>query len=135
MAKNIALMRQTLAAVEAHPEEWKQEHWRCKTGMCFAGWAAHLAGAQWETDEQPAYYANSLSPYRRKLMPAQVITPAGRRAFVGEYAAEVLGLDDDDDELLFNADNTLDDLRRLIDRYAAEAEAAEQIAAATKENA
>jgi hypothetical protein len=131
---NVALLKQTLAHIEAHPETWKQEYFRCGTGMCFAGWAAELHGAKW------AY------PAEAGWLRSELITPKSEDGVGTEpipiegYAAKILGIehtrryDDEDFEYdededfdlgtipLFEARNSLDDLRRLVAEICAEAE-------------
>lgn len=108
---NVALLRQTLAHIEANPDEWNQRHWRCGTGMCFAGWAATLAGGQWYEDDQ--------SVHRDELIAEDgdtgeydhggVIT-----VHVDDRARRILGLDEGQAERLFDAVNNLHDLRRIV---------------------
>ena len=42
-----ALAYDTLDHIKAHPETWNQGEWRCRTGMCYAGWLVTLAGGTW----------------------------------------------------------------------------------------
>lgn len=114
---NVPLLKETLAYIEAHPEEWDQSKWRCGTGACFAGHAAILHGAKW-----------------RNLAPddMRIIAPGGEVRYVDSYAREALGLKaevyvdhDGDTEFgveLFDGHNTLDDLRRIVGELCAQAE-------------
>lgn len=108
MSFNEELVRKALDAIKASPQEWDQAAWRCETGMCFAGFVAIAAGARWKDPED--------------LHGLEVIPPghkAGERLpDVAEFAAEALGLDLDEGLPLFDANNTIDDLERLIDDYA-----------------
>src|SRR5690606_2757920 len=44
---NADLLKRTLTHIETHPDTWNQAEYRCRTGLCFAGWAAVLAGGVW----------------------------------------------------------------------------------------
>jgi hypothetical protein len=100
---NEELARRALKAIEANPQEWDQDAWRCKTGMCFAGFVAYAAGATWD------------SPAKHDLT---VRTPNGGTAYVAGFAACELGFYNEDSEgavRLFSAYNTIEDLQSLID--------------------
>ena len=44
----IHLAQAALEQIKLHPETHKQADWRCKTGMCFAGWYGELdPAARW----------------------------------------------------------------------------------------
>lgn len=46
--RGYALFVEALAAIEENPQHWKQETWRCETGMCLAGWVVTLSDqADW----------------------------------------------------------------------------------------
>lgn len=45
--RGLALLDAAIAQIEAHPETWNQEVYRCGTGMCVAGWICELAGGRW----------------------------------------------------------------------------------------
>jgi len=96
---NLDLMNLTLAYIEANPKEWNQETWRCKTGCCFAGTAAMLAGWKWH-EKNDLYSPNVIRNGR-------VLT--ARRA-----ARRALGVDS---EILFYGKNTIEDLRRIVGEY------------------
>lgn len=51
---NVPLLDLTLATINYNPERHRQGAWRCGTGMCFAGWAAQLAGYQWAAESPDA---------------------------------------------------------------------------------
>jgi hypothetical protein len=101
---NEELARRALKEIKARPEEWEQDTWRCRTGMCFAGFVAFAAGATWastDTDD------------------ITVRTPDGRRKFVSSFAAEQLGIDNEGiaSRDLFSAYNTFEELERLVNEY------------------
>jgi hypothetical protein len=110
---NIDLLRKTMAHIEAHPETWEQAHWvsdkGCGTAYCFAGWTAALSGASIDSK-------------------GHVDLPDGMRMHVSDYAAQLLGIPLQDTfadavlevDHLFNGDNDLDALRRIVDELCAE---------------
>jgi hypothetical protein len=103
---NTELARRALKEIEARPKEWNQDAWRCRTGMCFAGFVAHAAGARWAS---------------RDWDELDVITSQGSREYVSEFAAQQLGFDGSESagaRQLFSAYNDLDDLKELVDEYA-----------------
>lgn len=98
---NTQLLQETIAAVLAQPEKHKQSEWRCETGMCFAGHAAMLAGAEW------AHPEDLTNPY--------IKTTGTLDVHVSNYAAEALGLDGLEEAVLFEGDNTTEDLVKMVD--------------------
>jgi hypothetical protein len=50
---NTELAYRVLDHITAHPETWNQEEWRCRSGQCFAGWAALMSGWQWNYPNDP----------------------------------------------------------------------------------
>lgn len=117
---NVALLRQTMAHIEANLDRWHQGEYRidlavidpecCGTAFCFAGWSAELSGAKW------AHAANDLQKNDLIETPDFYITAE-------LYAAELLGIEytrtGEGDIPLFDPDNTLDDLRRIVDELCA----------------
>lgn len=118
---NTALLRRTLAHIEANPAEWYQPNWRCGTGMCFAGWAVTLAGGKWLT--RPGEFGERfLEPTDGD--PQQDISKMsdGRRGVhVQLRAVRILGLDEELADRLFCATNSLDDLREIVAELCGEA--------------
>jgi hypothetical protein len=99
---NVHLLQQTLSYIETHPEEWQQGEWRCGTNACFAGHAALLAGARWvHPDHQFDDY---------------VITPDAQEVFVADFAQQVLELNGDQASVLFDADNSMANLRHIVNQ-------------------
>ena len=72
---NVDLMQKTMDYIEAHPEEWDQDEWRCETTMCFAGWAVALSGNY--------FFNDSIDATRKKN---------GRNIGIDSAAREELGL-------------------------------------------
>lgn len=104
---DIPAMRAVLAQIEAHPETWDQSTWRCQTGMCFAGWAAELS-----PDIQWTLGADAVSD--ESYHDAEV-TFDGCRTHVSFAAESVLGLSQDQADLLFASGNTLDEIKTIVD--------------------
>lgn len=106
---NAPLLRKTLEHIEHHPEEWKQDRWRCGSGMCFAGHAATIAGGRFLADTD-LLVAEDDDP------PEDVgqFCNGHRCVAVGDRAERVLGLTFDDRDRLFDSANTLDDLRCIV---------------------
>lgn len=107
---NVALLRQTLAYIEAHPEEWNQAHWHCGTAACFAGRAALLAGGNWVNDKSSCVVVAPDDP------PSDVFMVRGGEGhvLVEDRAKRVLGLTEEQADRLFAGGNNLDDLRSRV---------------------
>lgn len=95
---NVELLDKTLAQIEAHPETWKQDDWRCGTSMCFAGWASALAGGTFADDGDC------------------VVLPSGKTQFIWDHAQQVLGLSDIQGDALFYGGNDMVALRAIVGR-------------------
>jgi len=112
---NVELLDRTLAHVEAHESEWNQANWRCRSGMCFAGWAATIDGGKWAFPET-AMWDEGTDP-RACLVPVDD-DPEGEVVdgvvHVENRAPRVLGLTYEQSDDLFFELNTLDDLRRIV---------------------
>ncbi len=124
---------------------WKQDEWRCASGMCFAGHAVDMAGWRWVLEDWLAKDAQSVA---RKALPAVMIyviapdfvpddltdtperawghhlTPecglAGVRVMSAAQAADYLlsaeaGVDAVSEHGLFEANNSLHRLERIIE--------------------
>jgi len=91
------------------PSEWDQSVWGrtdskgCGTACCIAGRQALLDGGQFV-------------PGRWSVTAARM--PGGRVVDISEYAGNRLGLTETQAEALFSEDNSLTDLRKIIDRIA-----------------
>jgi len=126
MSPNVPLLRQTMAQIEAHPEQWDQGSWTkeltCGTAYCFAGWAAVLSGARFAKNAYSQEFRSCVIPPGR-ILPVDV----------ADYAADLLGVehyetersDEDNYVHLFNGGNDLDDLRQIVDELCADAEVTE----------
>lgn len=112
MTVNVPLLRKTLEHVESHPEEWTQDIWLCRTSACFAGHAVLIDGGKWGETENSVFVRAEPEDD-----PADVRTPIageGPMVTVPERARRILGIGYTDSRRLFDSDNTLDDLRRIV---------------------
>ena len=91
---NKELMLNTLAAIKANPQHWDQTSWHCGTTHCFAGFAELLSRNLSLDTYIDGYEINDWE--------------------VNDYAIAKLGLTDDQAVQLFDADNTLEDLERIV---------------------
>jgi len=108
---NVPLLRKTLEYIEAHPEDWVQDQWVCDSGMCYAGHACALAGA----DFAPPLRNGAIYPYVTGPDYDYVYgmeTSWGRH--VSDFAAYHLGISPGEDARLFFGENSLDDLRGMV---------------------
>lgn len=119
---NADLLETTMEYIEAHPEEHDQGTWRnrCSTAFCFAGHAAILAGA-----ESPKVLANSTDYWYidtdGKAVADREEHP--RAVHVQEYARAALGLNYPQTPILFHSDNTVYQLRAMVDKLIADPDA------------
>lgn len=107
---NVELMERVLSQIESNLERWNQYVWRepqtteCGTAMCFAGWTAEIAGIPWASD----------TPWTAEYMH---VLMDGQRVGVWEAAQKALGLDDDEANDLFDANNSIETLRMIVARH------------------
>ena len=127
MTLNIELLDKTLAAVKEAAERrdestspgagWVQQDWRCRSGMCFAGFAAELAGGKWVNPVAKGQYEDSLlvadptidKPHQIALhygSPVPSVTAADRARNVLGFTAGSAGL--------FAGGNKIEDLERIV---------------------
>lgn len=120
---NANLMLETLDHIEKNPQKWNQSVWfgyftpngdrvwrfdrmeveernSCGTAFCFAGHAAINAGFP--------------KPPNDPLSPWQIIDPNGDRVRAEDFAREKLGLEVGQAGVLFDANNTMADLRKIV---------------------
>lgn len=124
---NVKLLREVLDYIKANPQKWNQDAWfkvsvdkqgepifnkvtlqfeevnSCNTALCFAGHAALMSGF----DAPPRYDYEVWRGWGPGL-------PKGERMDVDQYATEVLGLSTNQADVLFNGDNSLEDLERIV---------------------
>ncbi|MEV0616088.1 hypothetical protein AB0I81_22435 [Nonomuraea sp. NPDC050404] len=121
MTINVALLKQTLAHIEAHPDEWNQADYRCGSGMCVAGWAAQFAGGKWYADDPDAGFGDALIAEPDE--PNSFRMDDVRLVYADHRAQRVLGLDGEQADRLFEGSNSLPDLRRIVAELVEEAAA------------
>ena len=127
---NKTLLKTTLQLIKDNPQYWDQQVWHCSTTHCFAGFVElqlmDLPIYQDIDDLLILYYKDDFSYTFDTLYPS-----LDTQAFLSKYpfinsfysrfeltkhiASFALGLDSIQSELLFNCDNTLDDLHRIVD--------------------
>lgn len=110
---NAVLLKRTLAHIEAHKDEWDQDVYRCGTGMCFAGWACQLAGGRWAfpADSERPQYLHAVQGDE----PEAVHFIGGHRVIRAHVRARrILGLSHTQAYCLFDEDNDLRALRRMV---------------------
>lgn len=125
---NVKLLREVLQYIETHPQKWNQQAWfkvgqrsngepifnkvtlqfeevnSCNTSMCFAGHAALMSGFD--------------APPKNDYLMWRGWGPGLRKAEtmdVDEYAREVLGLTFEQADVLFQGENTLEDLKEIVE--------------------
>jgi hypothetical protein len=101
---NTDLLTRTLDFIEKHPEQWNQASYR----SCFVGTAATISGLEWAPDEASDRQSHD------------VLLPGGR-SHVSWWAEAVLGLSRTQYLRLILYRNTIDDLRRLVSDFIAQA--------------
>lgn len=131
---NVPLLRKTLEVVEQEAAkmdagetcQWDQGEWRCGTGMCFAGWAVHLDGGKWATEELFSDHFDDLvaEPEDRAPMTPWDHVDFGVKAVtqVGERAQRILGLTNEEQQSLFAGINGIEDIRRVTSKILRRAE-------------
>ncbi len=119
MKPNVPLLRQTMAHIEAHPEEWYQGSWRCDTGMCFAGHAAIIDGAAWACKAEDGFDLDELADIDPEAFEAVCPPDTAGTMNVAVYAQQALGLELGEAARLFRMGNTLGDLLRIVDELCA----------------
>lgn len=114
MTLNVELLERTMSHIEAHPYDHDQHQWRCGTARCFAGWASYFAGGRFvssESDIATIVASNGVKSFRSSV----VRTPEDGLLHVADHAVLALGIDDGDADLLFDAMNSVADLRAMVD--------------------
>lgn len=116
MTPNVALLKQTLAYIEAHPEEWDQEVYHCRSAACFAGHAATLDGGEWMHADSEYLAARSDDPADDTRAYS-----GGRATWVFYRAQRVLGLTRAQAHGLFDEENNLNALREIVSELTGDA--------------
>jgi len=130
--KNIQLLKDTMDWIKAHPEQHQQSLWgnyseeACSTTMCFAGHAAVLSGGtfdkkiflreeEWNVDENTGrhvvseYYEDDDEDHWDDELKPGII-------HVAEFAAEKLGLNEEEKSYLFAGHRTLEQLEEFVEK-------------------
>lgn len=123
---NRELLERTLRAVEEHPERHDQDEWRyrpdcdregqrrdCQTVMCFAGWAAELAGGFWADEVMIPGVSEALllaEPGDENVH----VTHGRRVVHVRDRAQRVLGLTSEQAHDLFEHTYDLREVREYV---------------------
>lgn len=117
MALNKDLLKKTVAYILDNPEKWNQAHWAivpedkgiCGTAFCFAGTALHLAypGALL-VGGFPSIGADD------GLVFESMVLPQVGKVDISEFAETELGLTDEQADVLFDSDNKLPTILRMV---------------------
>lgn len=106
---NADLLERTLAQIEAHPETWDQQTWAakttCGTAHCFAGHAVMLA----HPNAIPVFDGASTTSF--VTIPDH---PVRAIWWIPDLARDLLDLGRSTGDILFNATNTLEELRAMV---------------------
>jgi hypothetical protein len=104
---NRELLERTMQYIEDHPEEHYQGMWfmktECGTTACFAGWACLLSGLTPDFTQRPYNFTDRSSYYVKD-----------DERWVKPIATELLGVSEDDAEILFHSANSLDELKLMV---------------------
>jgi hypothetical protein len=113
MALNTELLKQTLSYILNNPEKWDQKHWAtkgsCTTAYCFAGTAVHL---QHPKSAMIGGWRIGVTGDRLAFDTMRV--PGLGTVDIESQAAEDLGLTTDQVNCLFEGDNTLPQILRMV---------------------
>ena len=97
---NVELLQKTLDAIKANPQHWNQQSWHCGTSHCFAGLAELIAN---DLPVETSFDEIERLKITRKL---GMSTPI--------EAGRLLGISDEDGDVLFYGYNTLKQLERMV---------------------
>lgn len=104
---NVPLLRKTMEYIEQHPDEWSQDVWSakraCGTTMCFAGTALHLSGHDFV-----------YQPTNEDVEFAAMVRGFENDGSVGEVAARVLGLSEEQASAIFHCYTSRPDVLRVV---------------------
>ena len=115
MTVNVTLLRSVMDEILANPEKHDQHYWAsmredsCETAYCFAGLTCTLQGQQVSWKDGYLGGRGVLQTY---------ILQNGEE--IDRTAQDMLGLDDRSANILFHEDNTIEDLKHLVDVLADE---------------
>jgi hypothetical protein len=127
---NLLLLDEAIEQIELHPETWEQGDWRCKTGMCVAGWVVTKNGDEWATDLSEDYGSDLVLVPKGTEGVLNAITaeyytdngvtvPEGMALIRADKRAEqLLGLEVPSAHDLFGGGNSLDEIKRMREQMA-----------------
>lgn len=130
---NVQRLNGMLDHIRRFPRQHKQDIWRCRTAMCAAGHSLMEAGVDnWiapirdnETLEERMFFerwADALSPLPEEEGTGDVCELGDiRYVRAADRAQRILGLTNEQAEELFDADNSLKDLERIVREIITEA--------------
>lgn len=141
---NIALLDKVLDQIQL-TDEWSQGDWRnvinynevrdekadrCKTAMCFAGWAVELDGGKWlYSNKELARAIINNQTYRTDALHATAEEIRAKTYYLTDHsltdgqvpvvdaesrARSILGLTTIEADSLFRGENSLEDLKRIV---------------------
>jgi hypothetical protein len=82
----------------------------CTTSFCFAGWTAAIKGVKWAKGDQ-----ESIGDPERCDCKTPCCVVLDHQMSLPNYARRVLGIGEHEGDILFNGDNQIDDLRRMVE--------------------
>lgn len=100
MVVNVELLQKTLDTIKANPQHWNQKVWHCGTSHCFAGFAELIAN---NLSVETGYEQIRALKLNSKL-----------ESHTGRYAEKLLGISDEDGDVLFYGYNTLSQLESMV---------------------
>ena len=126
---NVELLDLVIKTIKADPTKWNQGYYRtipnrakpeqqqdgrlvyainCRTAFCVAGWAVQLG-----SENTPAWTDSSTIVANEHDDPEEV---SEGTIFASARAKRLLGLDEYQADELFNGDNSLDEIERVVDQ-------------------
>ena len=115
---NIELLKKTLQLVETHEKDgqWNQKHYRCQSGMCFAGWAVVAAGAEFASNNlyDSDFTRVKITDELRSRFPGLNEWEATGYIPIADFAKIALGLDCTEQSDIFFSENQIEDLRDFV---------------------
>lgn len=113
--RGLPLLDAVIAQIEANPQTWTQKSYRCRTGMCVAGWVCEMTGGRWLHTLEESRYLSLLEPVDGDS-PDDI---SDGQVHAAERAARLLGLDEDTADNLFDGGNSLAEIKAIRDEIAA----------------
>lgn len=113
--RDIALLDQIIAHIEAHPEDWLQDDWAqrspCGTTFCIAGHVARIRMPEgWSFKFKELYDENYDAAY--------TIGDHEATETISSFAADQLAISYTERDILFDGSNTLPEIKAIRDGLA-----------------